>query len=389
MNTFFTWTKQEKALSLDLDHCEDHYFVSGDQRWLNLSSISYQTHFGLKNKFILKAIKDQMKAFSMASPKHNFKLKEAVSEELIKRTPSQQYKVFYTLSGAEGIENALKMARQITGKKKILALKNSYHGATMGALSITGDWRNDPHLLPRQWTMRLPEHHGDPEAIKLQKYLTKLKNSKAINDIAAICLETITGGNGVFIPSQKWMKTISTFCRQNNILLILDEVVCAAHRTGPFFGFEHYPFLKPDFIVMAKGISGGYIPFGAVLVSKKCAKYYDKNVLACGLTNYAHPLGLAATKAILELTTQESFIKKKESNEETLLKWSQKLSLLGYTTRLKGSLMAVENIPFELKDLFQKGVYGAIQKGTLIMAPPLTLPKKHLVKGLLTIEELL
>jgi 4-aminobutyrate aminotransferase-like enzyme len=113
---FITWTSQNDALTIPLERVNNDYFFDKDNKWLNLSSISYQASFGLKNSKILNAIKKQMSEFSLASPKQTFQLKQEVSTRLIEKTGSK-YKCFFTLSGSEGIENALKMARQITGRK--------------------------------------------------------------------------------------------------------------------------------------------------------------------------------------------------------------------------------------------------------------------------------
>lgn len=375
---FITWTSQNEALTIPLERVSNDYFFDKNNKWLNLSSISYQASFGLKNSKILNAIKKQMGEFSLASPKQTFHLKQEVSTRLIEKTGSK-YKCFFTLSGSEGIENALKMARQITGRKIILSQKNSYHGATMGALSITGDWRNKDHLLPKQWTKTIPNPQDDPNGEKLDALIVSIGTDK----IAAICLETITGGNGVFIPTQKWYKALNRTLKKHKILLILDEVVCAGHRTGPFFGFQNYPFLKPDLIVAAKALTGGYFPLGVVLVSQKLSNYYDKHILSCGLTNYGHPLGLAALKAVLDLTEEDKFKTQLYKNIESFANFFELLKDKGIVSRSIGLLGAVEvNDKLVTKDLIDNGIYASIQNQRLILAPNLTMSSSTLKEGL-------
>lgn len=379
---YVTWSQQDNPLTLSLDGVEDHFFLFKDKKWVNLSSLSYQSHFGLRNKTILKAMEKQLSGITLASPKHIFPLKEKVSQELLERVPFSGYKVFYTLSGSEGIENALKMARQVSGREIIVSLNNSYHGATMGALSVTGDWRHQNHLLPLEWSLKVPMPADDPQGKELENIIESYGPSK----IGAFCLETITGGNGVFIPPKSWYKKVQTLCKKHGILLILDEVVCGAHRTGPFFGFEHYSNLRPDFIVMAKGITGGYFPMGCVLTSKAIAKYYDKNTLSCGLTNYAHPIGLATIEAVLKITKTNRFQDCKLKNEETLKDWLKKYKK---NHRVVGSLACLEDHGLEQRDLYNNGIYAPIQAGRIILAPPLTMPTKVLKEGLKKLEDLL
>ena len=126
-------------------------------------------------------------------------------------------KIFYTTGGAETIENALKIARDITQKKVVLARRNSYHGATMGALTVTGDWRNPAHQLPNEWVVRIPEPNEPNAILETKKIIEEIGG----DNIAALIAETITGGNGVMIPTKEWWKEIEKMCRDNNILLIM------------------------------------------------------------------------------------------------------------------------------------------------------------------------
>lgn len=380
---FVTWSKQIGALKLPLDGMDQFHFKSGDKKWLDLSSISYQASFGHKNQVILKAMKKQMTDFPLASPKHVFDLKNTVSKRLLEKiSKSPQYKCFYTQSGSEGIENALKMVRQITNRPLILSLKNSYHGATMGSLSITGDWRHEKHLLPNQWRKYLPDPQKDPNGEQLQKFFQKINPDK----VAAVCLETITGGNGVYTPSKEWWKKLKELLKANDIKLILDEVVCAGHRTGPFFGFQNFSNLKPDFIVTAKAMTGGYFPLGVLFVKNELAKFYDDHVLSCGLTNYAHPIGLAACKAVLDITSSASFLEIKDKNELILKGFLENeldpKKIMG--GRSFGLLAAIDLLPNSLnqQSFLDAQLYVAIQNNKIILAPPLNMSPRLLKSGL-------
>ena len=393
---FITWSKQLVPYTMELERVSAHSFDINlgtkkkpiHKKIVDLSSMSYQASFGLKNKTITNAIKEQINHFSMALPKHTFELKDHVSKELNKKAErfspktgksTKTYKTFFTLSGSEGIENALKIARQVTGKNIILARKKSYHGATMGALSVTGDWRNDEHLLPRQWTVRIPEPDEDPRAEQIEGIILKHGADK----IAAFCLETITGGNGVIIPHASYYKKIQSLATKYKIKLIIDEVVCGVHRTGPFFGIDHYPFLKPDFIVMAKALTGGFFPLGAVLVCEKISKYFNQHILSCGLTNYAHPLGLASVNAVLNMIKDKEFSTHRNKLEKALTHFANELENKDIKVRHIGLLMAIE-LPKALstEQLIHNGIYASIQNQTMILAPHLNMPLVELERSI-------
>ena len=167
---FFTWANQSSPTKIEFESNQDHFFVlKNGSKVYDLSSISFQASFGLNNEKIKEAIKKQLDSFSVVSPKAVFPLKDQATYKLLSHLDGYKRqinaldgKVFYTLSGAESVENALKMARQIKKKNVVLCRQRSYHGASLGALSVTGDWRNQPHETIDEWTARIPEPHNDP-----------------------------------------------------------------------------------------------------------------------------------------------------------------------------------------------------------------------------------
>ena len=379
-NYFYTWTDQSKAQNFELLSTKNHQLIlANNKKAFDLSSMSCQASFGYSCEEIITAVQKQVTSLPMASPKADFTLKETVTNDLIKLLKLDG-KIFYTVSGAESIENALKMARQIKKKNIVVAREKSYHGATLGALSLTGDWRNKGHKTVDDWTLRIPEPIDDLDASIAITTMEKV----GIDQIAAVCLETITGGNGVLIASQDWWDNISDFCKKNNIFLILDEVICGFYRTGKAFGFQHYN-LSPDFVALSKSISGGYIPFGALWTSSKVAKYYDLNVLSCGLTNYAHPLGLASLDAILKLTSKENFLEKLTNNISILKQSLTKIATLKGTKEIRqiGLLAAIElqKAP-SFKDFLNKGLYLMTSSNGVILAPALNYDSKELKSAL-------
>lgn len=387
-NFFYTWTSQESALSFELQSAKGAFIQTKEYgKLLDLSSTSYHVGFGHNHLAIQNEIKKQLYQFSTASPKANFKLKEEISSELIKLLALGPGRILYTVSGAESVENALKMARQLSGKKYIASLEKSYHGATLGALAVTGDWRHHLHWTPSEYTLRLPSPQIDKDGTGALEAIHKLGADK----LAAICLETISGGNGVFTGTKKWWQAIEKICREKNILLILDEVVCGFFRTGKAFGFHHFK-LKPDIVCLAKSISGGHIPFGAVYLTEKHARVYDQKVFSYGLTQYAHPLGLAACKGVFKIIKSASFKKNLPSLIKTLKSNAAVLkkipSVIDY--RQHGLLAAIElKTPFSQDKLFESGLYLLSTGHNLILAPPLTCAANDLKKGLNRLNSLL
>lgn len=283
----------------------DEFVLADGRRVYDFVSTSFQANFGHSNAMIQNRIIEQVQAMPVASPKSTFDLKTKVSERLIGLIDRGPGKLFYTVSGAEAVENALKIARQITGRKIVLARHNSYHGASLGALSVTGDWRNAPHITFDEGTVRIADHDQDPGLSEFKKTVEKA----GPENIAAVILETIGGTNGMSMPGKEWFLELESLCRQFGILLILDEVLVGFGRCGHDFAFHRYG-LKPDMVCMSKAITGGYVPFGAVWTSAKIAHHYDDDVLCCGLTNYGHPLGLAALDSVLAQLQDVSFQEK-------------------------------------------------------------------------------
>lgn len=377
---YFTWSKQRDPVHYSLDSVKEHSFISDKKELLDFSSISYQASFGLKPKFVIDALKEQMDLFTIAAPKAVHPLKETVSKKLIDLIDLNGGKIFYTTSGAESVENALKIARLYTGKKTILARRPSYHGGTLGAVSVTGDWRNKAVPTLDAWTKRIPEPEED---LNFSKTLKMIEDS---SDLAAVILETVPGNNGVLIPEKAWLKKIQKACNENNVLLILDEVICGFYRLGTPFGYQSFG-LSPDIITMAKAMTAGVIPFGAVWTSDKIHSHFKDIVLSCGLTNYAHPLGLKALEAVLSYTEQKSF---KDHLRELISKIETDIKSLKLNSRTIGALVAIDlDSPPTHKEFFDGGISLIAQETRIILAPHLNLPIDDWSRGFKILERLL
>lgn len=377
---YFTWTKQKNPLRFRIKSVNGVKInTTHNHEIIDMSSISYQASFGHNHPKIIKEIKKQLDLVPMSAPRGIYSIKIKTTNDLLRYMGKKDGKIFYTTGGAETVENALKIARDVTKKKIVLARSISYHGATLGALAATGDWRNTAHQIPENWVVRIPEPSEENAIEKTREIILKA----GPENIAAFILETITGGNGVWEASKKWWDGIKKLCKEFGILLILDEVVCGFGRTGLPFGYMHYK-LNPDIICMAKAITGGMIPFGAVWTKEYIHSYYTSHVMACGLTNYAHPLGLAAMKGVLDICQDEKF---QTHLEKICHVFKQQLDIIKKmpevkAVRYKGMMAAVDlNVDIEWKKFYDHGIHLATQNKRIVIAPPLIIKEKDLIEG--------
>jgi taurine--2-oxoglutarate transaminase len=387
---YYTWNHQPATDVFQVERAEQDEFVLQDgRRVYDFVSTSFQANFGHNHPLIRKAIHRQLDTMPIASPKSSFDLKQRGSARLNELIGLSDGKLFYTVSGSEAVENALKMARQITGRTKILARKKSYHGASLGALSVTGDWRNPPHFTLDEHTVRIPEPGDDPRLEATEQIVS----SAGPDSIAAIIFETISGTNGVAIPGQQWFDGVVALCREHGILLIADEVLCGFGRTGPAFAFQEYD-LQPDFICMSKGIAGGYIPFGAVWTGPRAAQYYATEKMTCGLTSYAHPLGLAALEAVLDLMSDPAFQENKLSLER--LFGLAMLEIRDWPivrdVRCRGLLAAVDLLDQAApswQTMFDGGLHAFSNESSVVLAPPFISTPARLTEALDSFKQIL
>src|SRR3989442_12402382 len=215
-----------------------------------------------------------------------------LGQKLAELMPGDLDKVFFTLGGAEANENAIKLARTVTGRHKIIARYRSYHGATAGAMALTGDprrWAND---LGTSGVVRvLDPYHGSQREVdsaeKALEYLEETIQLEGPHTIAAFFLETVTGTNGVLIPPDGYLQGVRELCDRTGILMVCDEIMSGFGRTGAWFAVDHWKVV-PDIITMAKGLTSSYVPLGAVGMRPRVAEHFEKNVFYGGVGPKSH-----------------------------------------------------------------------------------------------------
>ena len=316
-HVLFTWSAQDSARPVHVERGDGAVFFDQDGgEWLDFESQVFNANAGHGQQAIVDAIKAQAQTLPVAHPAAVYETKAALGEALAGITPGDLDHFFLCLSGAEAIENAYKIARMVTGRKKVIARRRSYHGASMGALSLTGDWRRWP-VEPGVWGVLRAE---DPYCYRCPfglepsscgtrcaTHIEHIIEMEGPDTIAAIFLESITGANGGFIPPPDYWPRIRDICDRHGILLVADEVFTGFGRTGKWFAVEHWGVV-PDMITMAKGLTGGYAPMGVVAMRPFIAEHFADQTLWCGLTSYAHPIACAAALAAIDVYRDQGLI---------------------------------------------------------------------------------
>jgi len=311
--TFFSWSAQAKINPIAIDHGEGIYFWDPDgKRYIDFNSQLMSVNIGHGNKRVADAIAEQAHQLAFAAPQFATEVRGRLGELLATLTPGTLNKFFFTLGGAEANENALRLARITTGRQKVIAHHRSYHGATAGSISVTGDprrWANEPGvpgvirvLDPWRWGQTQPE----PVDRQLE-YLEEVIQYEGPHTIAAFILETVTGTNGVLIPPDGYLQGIRELCTRHGILMICDEVMAGFGRTGRWFAVDHWDVV-PDLLTMAKGLTSSYLPLGAVAMTPELAEYFDDRVYYGGLTYSAHPVSCAAAIAAVGVLRDDDLV---------------------------------------------------------------------------------
>lgn len=300
-----------------------YYWNEEGKKFYDMSSQLVNMNLGHGHKKIIQAIKDQADKLAFVAPGYATDVRSEAARKIVEVAPDNMRKVFFTNAGAEANENAIKLARMYTGKNKIFSTFRSYHGATYGAGNLTGEVRrysSEPGI-PGFVKFVGPYAYRAPKGVKFQSeedtaaYYLELLEDQILYEgpqfIAALFLETVVGSNGILIPPKGYLKGVRELCDKYNIVMVCDEVMAGWGRTGKWFAVDHWD-VKPDLITFAKGVTCGYVPLGGVIVSEKISNYFDNNVMYCGLTYSAHPIGCAAAIATIDAYRDENIFENVE-----------------------------------------------------------------------------
>jgi taurine--2-oxoglutarate transaminase len=418
--TLFSWSKQKGIAPIAVKYGEGVYLYDHEgKRYLDFSSGLMNVNIGHGNQRVTEAVMKQMQEVSYVTPSCVTKVRGEAGKKLASIAPKGLTKTLFTVCGATSIDNAIKLARLYTGRHKILCRYQSFHGASYGAMSAGGDPRKlaadsqqSPNFVHFDIPIAYRWDYGEENLLKESvKNLERVIAFEGPQNIAAILLEGESGSSGCLKYPVGYLKKVREICDKHGILFIADEVMSGFGRTGKWFGVENHGVI-PDMIATAKGITSGYLPLGALIVSEKIAERYDDNVLWLGLTYSAHPVSLAASLEVLKIYEDDNLIENAaamgkyiDSRMEELKKkhpsigdW-RNTGLLGCIELVKSKATKEPMAPFNAKPeemaimnkvaarLKELGMYTFVRWNYIFVAPPLCINKEQIDEGLAIISD--
>src|SRR6476659_6961862 len=419
----YSWSTQDAINPIAVAGAEGRHFWDYDgTRYLDFASQLVNVNIGHQHPKIIAAIKEQADKLCTIGPPMASESRSRLGKLLAEVTPGDLSVSFFTNSGAEANENAIKLARLATGRNKIVARYRSYHGATHGSILLTGDprrWPNEPGMggvvrMFDPYTYRCPAGHPDPCPVCTgAPHLEEILQYEGPHTVAAVILETVTGTNGIIVPPDGYLQSIRETCDKYGILLIADEVMAGFGRTGKWFAVDHWDVV-PDIITMAKGINSGYIPLGAMSVREPIADWVRSKYFAGGLTYSGHPLACAVGVASIEAFREEGIVEHSAENgalfEEALNGLAAKHPSIGEVRGL-GTFWGLELVksretreplvPFNgagedaapvtrlSKAALERGLYLMTHWNVVMVCPPLTITRDELEEGIAILDDAL
>ena len=422
--TLYEWTAQKAMQPMVVDRAKGIYFWDADgKRYMDFNSQLMCVNIGHGDARVIDAVKAQMDNLCYVAPTAATTSIRAELGRLLKEiTPGNLSKAFFTNGGAEANENAIKIARMVTGRHKIIARYRSYHGGTAGAMTLTGD--------PRRWAAE-PGIPGVVRAMDPYRYrcrfcgdrpactLDCLNNVEDVimfegaQNIAAVIVEPVTGTNGIIVPPDGYMQGLRELCTRHGIMLIADEVMSGFGRTGKWFAVDHWG-ITPDIMTMAKGLTSAYVPLGATMVTDTIADYFEDKPLYAGLTYNAHPVGCAAAVACINVYKEDNLIENARKMGEILKVELERLKerhpsvgdvrslgLFSIVELVKDRATREPMTPYNPKAselgpmpqfnafLRQNGLFTFVRWNTFFINPPLIITEEQLREGLAIIDQAL
>ncbi|WP_149085912.1 MULTISPECIES: aspartate aminotransferase family protein [Microbacterium] len=424
-HVFHSWSAQALIDPLPIAAGQGSTFWDYEgNAYLDFSSQLVNLNLGHQHPDLIAAIQRQAGRLATIQPSMANDVRGELARLIAEVAPEGFEKVFFTNGGAEANEYAVRMARQSTGRRKVLSMYRSYHGSTATAISLTGDprrWANDvtdtgavrffgPYLYRSPFHSETPEQEAERALAHLQQTI-ELEGPQTI---AAIIIETVVGTNGVLVPPPGYLQGVRELCDRYGIVYIADEVMVGFGRLGEWFGIDAFD-ARPDLITFAKGVNSGYVPLGGVVISDRIARAFETTPFAGGLTYSGHPLACAAGVATFEVFRRDGILGRvrdlgERIVEPTLRAWAESHPSVG-EVRGRGLFWAVELVrdqqtkeplvPFNASGaeaapmtafaaaVKRAGVWPFTHFHRLHVAPPLVIEEEELVRGLAAIDRAL
>src|SRR3954447_7849313 len=418
-----SWSVQNAINPLPVAGAEGRYFWDYDgNRYLDFASQLVNVSIGHQHPRMVAAIKEQAEHLCTIGPGMAEESRSELARLLAEVTPGDLTMSFFTNGGAEANENAIKLARWYTGRHKVIARYRSYHGATAGAITLTGDprrWPAEPAIpgvvrMFDPYTYRCPAGHPDPCPVCTgAPHLEEILQYEGAHTVAAVILETVTGTNGIIVPPDGYLQSIRETCDKYGILLIADEVMAGFGRTGTWFAVDHWDVV-PDIITMAKGINSGYVPLGAMAIRQPVAEWIRDKPFAGGLTYSGHPLACASAVASIEAVKEEGIVEQSAANGEIFREQLDALAAkhpsIGEVRGL-GTFWGLELVtnretremlvPFNAageaaapvarlqKAALERGLYLMTHWNVVMVCPPLNITREEIDEGIAILDDVL
>jgi taurine--2-oxoglutarate transaminase len=415
-HTLYDWQQQGSTRPIAVASARGaEFFTVGGKRYLDFNSQLMGVNIGHADPRVAEAIAEQAKVLPYISPFMATEGRARLGVKMAELMPGDLDKVFFTLGGAEANENAIRIAKAVTGRQKILARYRSYHGATYATITLTGDprrWGNEPGM-PGVVHVLDPYHgvqRGWDDAATALAYLEETIMLEGPETIAAFILEPVTGTNGILIPPDGYLQGVRELCDRHGILLIADEVMSGFGRTGEWFAVNHWGVV-PDILTMAKGLTSSAVPLGAVGLRPNVYGYFDDHVFWGGLTYNSHPLGIAAALATIRVYEEDGLIEHSRKMGDVMTRHHHELAekhpsvglvrnlgLFGIVELVRDRATMEPMAPFnansdEMKAigrfLDERGLFTMLRWNGIMTNPPLCITEEQLAEGFGVIDEAL
>jgi taurine--2-oxoglutarate transaminase len=317
-HVFHSWSAQGSLQPLVVNGAEGSSFWTEDgTRYLDFSSQLVNVNIGHQHPKLVAAIKEQADRLCTVAPFHANDARSEAARLITEVAGGDLDMVFFTNAGAEATENAVRMARLHTGRQKVLTTYRSYHGATGGSITLTGDprrWASEPGMpgVVKFWGPYpyRSAFHSTSDAQESERALEHLANVLMVEgpqNVAAILLESVVGTNGILVPPDGYLAGVRELCDRFGILMICDEVMSGFGRCGEWFAFQRWG-VQPDLVAFAKGVNSGYLPLGGVVISRTVADTFKDRPYPGGLTYSGHPLACASAVASINIFKEEGIL---------------------------------------------------------------------------------
>ena len=325
---FHSWSAQKALKPMCIAGAEGSYFWDYDgNKFLDFASQLVNVNIGHQHPKVIAAIQDQAGKLATIAPQHANDKRGEAAQRIVELAGGKAAKVFFTNGGADGVENAIRMARLHTHKHKILSAYRSYHGNTGSAIQATGDprrWPNEysaqqvhffgPYLYRSEFWSTTPEQESERALTHLEHVI----QFEGPGTVGAVLLETVVGTAGILVPPPGYLAGVRALCDKYEIVMILDETMSGFGRTGKWFAYQNWN-VEPDLVVFAKGSNSGYVPVGGVIISGEIAATFDERVFPGGLTYSGHPLAAASIVGSIDAMKEEKIIENAASIGENVL----------------------------------------------------------------------